>query len=554
MVRAPELTVVPLGGCGEIGRNMSVLSYDGESVAIDCGISFPEEEMLGVDLVLPDVSYITDGDRRLLGLLITHGHEDHVGAIPYLLPRLGNPPIYATRLTMGLIEVKLREHKLIDSARLHVVHPGDVVELGPFRAEFFRMSHSIPDAAAIAVRTPIGTVFHSGDYKFDHTPVGTYPTDFGRLAELGREGVLLFMGDSTRIESSGYTPSERVITATFDRVFADAPGRIIISTFASLISRIQQVLDTAKLWDRKVAFVGRSMVNNVTMSLDLGYLHAEPDLIITVDDLRKMPDEHVVVMTTGAQGEPTSGLTRMANGDHRQIAIKPGDTVVISASPIPGNATLIARTINNLFRLGANVLYHGIADVHVSGHAAQEEQKLLMRLLNPKFFMPIHGEYRHLALHKRLAEQMGIPPENVIVAEDGDIVVTDGETIKREGHTSAGYVFVDGLGVGDVGEVVLRDRRVLSQDGIAIVVVTVDKQTGRIIAGPDLISRGFVYVRESGDLIEDARQHVLSAMASGGGEMSEWNFVQTRLKEVLSRFLYDRTRRRPMILPVVMEV
>ncbi len=553
MAKTNALRVIPLGGYGEIGRNMTVFEYGDDLVVVDCGVSFPEEEMLGVDLVLPDITYLREHANRVKALLITHGHEDHVGAIPYLLPQI-DAPIYATRLTMGLLQVKLKEHRLLDHARLNVIQPGDSIDLGAFKAEFYRVSHSIPDAVGIALHTPVGTVIHSGDYKFDHTPVDNLPTDFARLASLGEHGVLLLLADSTRTETPGYTPSERVISATFDKIFAEAPGRIIVSTFASLISRVQQVIDAATLYGRKVTFVGRSMVNNVQISLELGYLTAAPGVLIKAEEIHSYRDDELTICTTGAQGEPTSGLTRMANNDHRQITIKKGDTIIVSASPIPGNEKLIGRTIDNLFRLGATVLYHGIADVHVSGHAAQEEQKLLIRLVKPKYFMPMHGEFRHLIHHANLAEHMGIPASNIMVVEDGQVVEVSRDDIRKAEKVSAGYIYVDGLGVGDVGEVVLRDRRLLSRDGVAIVVVTVDKQTGKIIAGPDIISRGFVYMRNSEELIESARQHVLHAMESGGAEMSEWTFVQTRLRDILSRYFYDQTRRRPMILPVVMEV
>ncbi len=553
MSKPNKLRIIPLGGCGEIGKNMTAIEFGDEVILIDCGVSFPEEEMLGVDLVIPDITYLTDHARTIRALLVTHGHEDHVGAIPYLLPKL-NAPIYATRLTMGLIEIKLKEHRILEGAHLNVIQPGDVVDLGPFTAEFFRVCHSIPDGVGIAIRTPLGTIVHSGDYKFDHTPIDGKTTDFARLALLGQQGVLLLLADSTRTETPGYTPSERVITETFDKVFAQAPGRIIVSTFASIISRIQQVLDIAALYERKVAFVGRSMVNNVNMALELGYLNAPPNVIVKPEELDKLRDDQVALMTTGAQGEPTSALARMANNDHRQITIKHGDTVIVSASPIPGNEKLIGRTIDNLYRLGATVLYHGIADVHVSGHAAQEEQKLLIRLLNPTFFLPIHGEYRHLVQHARLAEHMGIPASNVLIVEDGQIVELGHDFIRKNGTVPSGYVFVDGLGVGDVGEVVLRDRRVLSRDGVAIVVVTVDKQSGKIVAGPDIITRGFVYVRDSEELIDSARQHILEAMEAGGAEMSVVAFAQTKLHGILGRYFHEQTHRRPMILPVVTEV
>ncbi len=549
-----KIRLVPLGGLGEVGKNMMVVEYGNDIIIIDVGVMFPDDEMFGVDLVIPDTSYLADKKHRIRGILITHGHEDHVGGLPYILPMLDFPPIYATRLTHGLINVKLKEHRLLDKVSVNVIAPGDEVPLGSCSAEFFRVNHSIPDAVGIVLHTPIGIVVDTGDYKFDYTPVDGKPADFGTIARIGNEGVLVMMGDSTRVESPGYTPSERVINDSFDKIFANAPGRIMLATFASLISRVQQVVDTAARYERVVALVGRSMINNVQMALELGYLTIPKGMLIRVEDINKFHPDQVVIICTGSQGEPTSALTRIANKDHRQVRVERGDTIILSATPVPGNEKMVHRTINNLFRQGAEVFYQGISNVHVSGHAAQEELKLMLSLVRPKFFMPVHGEYRQLVLHAKLAYSLGIPEENIVVAEDGDIVELTADSIKMVEHTSSGNVFVDGLSVGDVGHIVLRDRKVLSQDGILMAVLTVDKETGQPIAGPDIVSRGFVYMRDADELLEEARIRVLESFAGLNGHASDWSFVKDKIKNTLSEFLYEKTHRRPMILPVVMEV
>jgi ribonuclease J len=549
-----KVRLIPLGGLGEVGKNMMVVEYGDDIIIIDSGVMFPDDEMFGVDLVIPDTSYLADKKDRIRGILITHGHEDHVGGLPYILPMLDFPPVYATRLTHGLISVKLKEHRLLDKAVINVVSPEDHVELGRCTAEFFRVNHSIPDAVGIVIRTPLGVVIHTGDYKFDYTPIDGKPADLGMLGRLGNEGVLVMMGDSTRVESPGYTPSERVINDSLDKIFANAPGRVIVATFASLISRVQQVIDTAVRYDRRVALVGRSMQNNVQMAIELGYLDVPPSTLIRPEDINKFDPEQIVVICTGSQGEPTSALTRIANKDHRLVRIQPGDTVILSATPVPGNEKMVHRTINNLFRLGAEVYYQGLSHVHVSGHGAQEELKLMLSLLRPRYFVPIHGEYRQLILHAKLAHSLGIPDDNIMVAEDGDIIEISSEGIKHTGHTATGNVYVDGLSVGDVGQIVLRDRKVLSQDGILMAVLTVDKETGQPIAGPDIVSRGFVYMRDAEELLESARERVLESFVDLNGHGSDWSFVKDKIKDTLSEFLYERTRRRPMILPVVMEV
>ena len=549
-----NVRLIPLGGLGEVGKNMMVVEYGNDIIIIDVGLMFPDDEMFGVDLVIPDTNYLNDKTDRIRGILITHGHEDHVGGLPYVLPMLDFPPVYATRLTQGLINVKLKEHRLLDKAVINVITPGDQLELGECLVEFFRVNHSIPDCVGIVIHTPIGTIVHTGDYKFDHTPIDGRPADFGTLARIGNEGVLVMMGDSTRVEVPGYTPSERIINDSLDKIFANAPGRILIATFASLISRVQQVVDTAVRYERKVALVGRSMINNVQMAIELGYLDIPKSVLIRAEDINKFQPEQIVIICTGSQGEPTSALTRIANQDHRQVRIQPNDTVILSATPVPGNEKMVNRTINNLFRQGAEVFYQAISNVHVSGHGAQEELKLMLGLLRPQFIMPVHGEYRQLFLHEKLACSLGIPKDHIVVVEDGDIVEVTPNSIKIASHVASGNVYVDGLGVGDVGQIVLRDRQVLAQDGILMAVLTVDKETGQPLAGPDIVSRGFVYMRDAEELLESARERVLESFIGLNGHASDWAFIKDKIKHTLSEFLYEKTHRRPMILPVVMEV
>ncbi|MBU0495397.1 MAG: ribonuclease J [Chloroflexi bacterium] len=549
----PVLRLIPLGGLGEIGRNMMVLEYGNDMIVIDCGLMFPENEMLGIDIVIPNMEYVLERQNKLRGVVITHGHEDHIGGLPYLLDQI-SAPVYATALTRGLIEVKLQEYHPHSKANLHTIEAGDSLRLGCFGLEFFHVCHSIPDGVGIAVDTPVGLVVHSGDFKFDHTPVDGRITDFAKLAELGQRGVHLLLSDSTNAESPGYTPSEMMVGRMFDRVFAEAPGRVLVATFASNISRIQQVIDTALSYDRKVGVVGRSMVNNVRMALELGYLDAPDDVLLPIERLRQLPEDQVAIVTTGSQGEPMSALTRMAAGEFRQLQIVPGDTVVISATPIPGNEESINNNINNLFRLGANVIYDQLMDVHVSGHGAQEEEKLMLNLVQPRHFVPIHGEYRHLALHAKLAEEVGVDLDNIFLMMSGDVLELTPEGGRVAGQVSAGYVFVDGLSVGNVGHVVLRDRKTLARDGFLIAVVGVDSQTGRVVSGPDIVSRGFVYMAESEDLIEEAKGAVVRALEETMGHRAEWSLLNAKVKETLSELLYNRTKRRPMILPVVMEV
>jgi ribonuclease J len=552
-----KLRVIPLGGLGEIGKNMMVVELGGDLIIVDAGLMFPEEEMLGVDLVIPDVSYVAKRINKLRGILITHGHEDHTGALPYVLPqlRLPNgklPPIYCSRLTHGLISVKLQEHKLLEEADLRMVEMGDNVRLGRLQAEFVRVTHSIPDSAGLAIRTPLGLIFHTGDFKLDHTPIMGEPTDLLRIAELGREGVLLLFSDSTYAETPGYTPSEYVVGDALDRIMAHAEGRVIIATFASLISRVQQIVDASTANGRRVFITGRSMLDNVKMAVKEKYLDAPKDILAPLEKMRGLRPEEVTIITTGAQGEPTSALVRMANRDHRHIEIEEGDTVVLSSSAIPGNELLINRTIDNLYRLGAHVLYSRIANVHVRGHAAQEELKLMLGLLQPSYFVPVHGEYRHLVMHAGIARSMGVAQENAFVLEDGDILEIDRRGARTAGRAPADYVYVDGLAVG-VDRVVLRDRQHLSTDGVIVAIVTIDKHTGKPIGRPDVVSRGFIEAEMSDGLMERAGEVILGALAGEEHVAGRGDF-NTRVHDSLSRFLYDETRSRPMVLPLCVEV
>jgi len=554
---AQKLRVIPFGGLGEIGKNMLALETNEDMIVIDSGLMFPTADMLGVDLVIPDVTYIKERLKKLRGILITHGHEDHVGALPYVLPALRAPngqlpTIYCPPLAHGLITVKLEEHKLLKKANLKMVEPGDTVKLGNMSAEWIHITHSIPDSTSIVVKTPLGTVFHTGDFKFDHTPVMGAPPDLMRIAQVGQEGVLLLLSDSTYADTEGYTPSERHISETLDRIMATADGRVIVATFASLISRVQQVIDAAENNGRRVFVTGRSMMNNVRMALDEDYISAADDPLQPLDRMRNLKPDKIVLLTTGAQGEPSSALVRMANRDHRYIDIVPGDTVVFSSSAIPGNEQLINRTINNLHRLGAHVLFSRIANVHVRGHAAQEELKLMMSLTQPKYFVPVHGEYRHLVMHSHLARSMGIPPENVFTMEDGDVLEIDRHRARVAEQIPADFVYVDGLAAG-VDNVVLRDRQLLSGDGVIIAIVSIDRHTGKPIGRPDVVSRGFIEADMSESLMDKARDVVEEALA-GQEHVADRADFNARVHDALSRFLYKQTRRRPMILPFSVEI
>jgi len=549
----PKLQIIPLGGMGEIGKNMTVIRYGDDIIVVDCGLMFPEDDMLGIDLVIPDISYLMDNKDIVRAIILTHGHEDHIGALPYVLKQL-NVPIYGTRLTLGILEGRLKENNVSANAK-YPVNAGDQVTIGPFQVGFIRVSHSIADSVALSIKTPIGTIVHTGDFKFDQTPVDGKVTDFHRFAELGDQGVLVLLADSTNAERPGYTPSERLVGVTFEEAYRNARERIIIATFSSNVHRIQQAIDTACKYDRKVAILGRSMVNVVNIALELGYLTVPEGVMIDIDEINKYPASRIVIMTTGSQGEPMSALTRMAMSDHRKVDIMPGDTIIISASPIPGNEKMVSRTIDFLLRQGAEVIYEAGTGIHVSGHPSQEELKLLQNLIRPKFFIPVHGEYRHLVKHAKLAQDMGMPRENIFVAENGQVLEFTADKGAIMSKVTAGNILVDGLGVGDVGNIVLRDRRQLSQDGILIVVITMDKQKGCVAAGPDIVSRGFVYVRESEKLMDDARDKVKQALEKcENGGITEWAAIKSNVRDTLGKYLYERTRRRPMILPIIMEV
>ena len=548
-----KLNIIPLGGLGEIGKNMTASRYGDDIILIDAGLMFPEDDMLGIDLVIPDITYLIENQDKLKGIFLTHGHEDHIGALPFILKQL-DVPVYGTALTLGILEGRLEEAG-VSTANLNVIKSGDRVRAGVFKLEFMRVNHSIPDAIGMAIHTPVGLIVHTGDFKIDQTPVDGQVMELNRFAEYGDRGVLLMMADSTNAERPGYTQSEKFVGETFDNEFRYAKNRIIVATFSSNVHRIQQICDTAARYGRKVAVMGRSMVNVVDISLKLDYLKVPEGLLIDIDDIRNYANDKVVVICTGSQGEPMSALTRMSMGENRKVQIVPGDTVIISAAPIPGNEKMVSNTINHLYKLGAEVVYEKANGVHVSGHASQEELKIMHNLIRPKFFMPVHGEYRHLMKHARLAESLGMDRKNIVIAENGSIVELTRDKICMNGKITAGNVLIDGLGVGDVGNIVLRDRRQLSQDGIMIVVVGVDGATNEIISGPDIVSRGFVYVREAEDLMGEARDKVQAALDKcEETNKTEWSTLKTAIRDSLGRFLFEKTRRRPMIIPIIMEV
>ncbi len=545
-----KIKVACLGGLQEIGKNITMFEYENEIVLIDCGIAFPQDNMLGIDLVTPDFSYLVKNQDKVKALFLTHGHEDHIGSIPYLLKNF-NVPIYGTKLTLGLVENKLKEHNIV--AEMNVVEAGDRVKKGAFEAEFINVNHSIVDACAICLRTPAGNILHSGDFKIDFTPIDGKIINLTRFAEIGREGVLLFLCESTNVESEGYTMSESVVGKLFSNIFENSEKqRIMVATFSSNIHRVQQIINYAVKHNRKVALMGRSMLNNIRTSKELGYLEIPDNVLIEINEMKKYEDDQLVIITTGSQGEPMAALSRMAASEHRQVEIKPSDKIIISATPIPGNEKTVSKVVNDLMKKGAEVIYEGKLDIHVSGHAKQEELKVLHSLVKPKYFMPVHGEYRHLKRHRDLAISLGMQKENIFVMNIGDVLEVESEKAKITGTVPSGQILIDGLGIGDVGNIVLRDRKHLSEDGLMVVVVGVQKNSGIFVSGPDIISRGFVYVRESEELLDECRQVVQDALDRCEGS-TDWSFIKSSIRDSLKDFLWQKTKRSPMILPVLME-
>ena len=549
-----KVKIIPLGGLNEIGKNMTAIEYKNDIVIIDCGLKFPDEDMFGIDVVIPDITYLLKHKDKVSGIFLTHGHEDHIGALPYVLKQL-NVPVYGTKLTLGIVQSKLKEHNLLSTTELITVKPRDVVRLNSVSIEFIKTNHSIADSVAIAIHTPLGAVLHTGDFKVDYTPIDGEPMDFARFAELGKKGVLLMMADSTNVERPGYTMSEKIVGESLCRIFGKSKGRIIVATFASNIHRIQQIIDAAAMYGRKVAVSGRSMENIVQVAIELGYIKIEKENLVSIDQINKYNNDEIVIITTGSQGEPMSALARMATSEHRKVNIVSGDTIIISATPIPGNEKLVSRVIDQLFKKGAEVVYGSSEAVHVSGHACQEELKLMQTLVRPKYFIPVHGEYRHLKQHGELANSIGVPKSNILIPEIGDVIEVTRNSIKKSGSVISGQIFVDGLGVGDVGNIVIRDRKHLSQDGILTVVVTLSKENKAIIAGPDIISRGFVYVRESEKLMDEARDIVRNVFAKCEEQkITDWSTLKSTVRDELRSFLYEKTKRKPMILPIIMEI
>ena len=550
-----RLKIIPLGGLHEVGKNITVFQYDNEMIVVDCGLSFPEDDMLGVDLVIPDITYIIKNQEKLKGMVITHGHEDHIGSVPYFLKQV-NTPIYGTKLTLGLIKNKLEEHRLVDSTKLNEVNPGETIKLGKhFKVEFIQSSHSIPDSVMLAIHTPVGTVLHTGDFKVDYTPMDGKIMDFGRLAELGNKGVLALMSDSTNAERKGFTMSESTVGEVFEKLFTNCTKRIVVATFASNVHRVQQIVNCAVKYGRKIAVCGRSMINMITTARELGYIECPDNLFIDIDMINNYTDDQLLIITTGSQGETMSALTRMASGTHRKVKITPNDLVIISANPIPGNEKNVSKVIDSLMQIGAEVVYSALEDVHVSGHACQEEQKLILALTKPKYFIPVHGEYRHLIAHSETAKLMGVPKENIFKLENGKILEMDKNSAEFTGMVQSGIILVDGLGIGDVGNVVLRDRQHLSQDGLIIVVLTMNGGSGEVIAGPDVISRGFVYVRESENVMDEIKavvRHEVHKCEEQG--IRDWATIKNSIRENLREYIFSKTKRNPMIIPIVMEI
>ncbi|NLL05574.1 MAG: ribonuclease J [Clostridiaceae bacterium] len=546
-----KLRIIPLGGLGEIGKNITVFEYGDDIFIVDCGTAFPDDEMLGIDLVLPDTTYLTKNRDRVRGIIITHGHEDHIGGLPYILKEI-NVPVFGSRLALGLLEYKLEEHGILSKCKLQTVKPGQTIELGVFKVEFIKTTHSIVDAMALAIYTPVGTIVHTSDFKVDYTPISGEPIDLPRFAEIGREGVLLLMCDSTNVERPGYTMSERTVGETFHDLFRNANSRILVATFASNVHRIQQIVDAAVKYDRKIALCGRSMVNVCNKARELGYLNIPEDTLVDIEYAKKYVGEKIVIISTGSQGEPMSALSRIAAGDHRQVEIVPGDMVIISATPIPGNEKSVSCVVNELFKKGAEVIYESLADVHVSGHACQEELKLIHRLVNPQYFMPVHGEYRHLKKHADLAHSLGMDEDRTLIMEIGQVLEIDNFGAQFNGRVTSGKVLVDGLGIGDVGKIVLRDRKLLAEDGMIIAVVTLQRETSTVINGPDILTRGFVYEKESEEFIDDVKQVCMAAIEKS----SNRNLAskKNKIKETIRDYVYQKTKRTPMIIPIIVEI
>ena len=552
--KKPNLKIIPLGGLDEIGKNITVFEYDDEIILVDCGLEFPEDNMLGVDLVIPDVTYLVKNQEKIKGLVITHGHEDHIGSIPYVLKQV-DMPIYATRLTVGLIQNKLEEHKLLRKTRLHTVEQGQTINFGKMQVEFIRSSHSIPDSVMLAIHTPVGTVMHTGDFKIDFTPIDDQLMDFGRIAEIGNQGVLALLSDSTNSERKGYTMSESSVGEVFDRLFMNCTKRIVVATFASNVHRVQQICNSAVKYKRKIAVCGRSMINMIEVARNLGYIQVPDNTFIDIDMIKNYTDDQLTILTTGSQGEAMSALTRMASGEHKKVVITPNDLIIISATAIPGNEKLVSKVIDDLMQIGAEVVYSALESVHVSGHACQEEQKLIMSLVRPKYFLPVHGEFRQLKAHAETAKKMGIPAENIFMLENGRVLELNENEAKITTAVPSGKILVDGLGVGDVGNIVLRDRQHLSQDGLIIIVMTMDSGSGEIVSGPDVISRGFVYVRESENLMDDVKKQIrLEVQRFEENGVTDWATIKSTLKDNLREYIFQKTKRNPMILPIIMEV
>ena len=552
--KRPKLRIIPLGGLHEIGKNITVFEYGDDMIAVDCGLSFPEDDMLGVDLVIPDITYILKNQEKFRGLVITHGHEDHIGSIPYFLKQL-NTPIYGTKLTLGLIKNKLEEHNLAKSAKLHEVRQGQSIKLGCFKIEFIRSSHSIPDSVMLAINTPVGTILHTGDFKIDFTPIDGKIMDLGRIAEIGNKGVLALMSDSTNSERKGYTMSESSVGEVFDKLFMHCTKRIVVATFASNVHRVQQIVNSAVKYGRKIAVCGRSMINMINTAKELGFIKCPDNLFIDIDMINNYTDNQLVIITTGSQGEAMSALTRMATGTHKKVKITQNDLVIISATPIPGNEKYVSKVIDDLMQIGAEVVYSALEDVHVSGHACQEEQKLILTLAKPKYFIPVHGDYRHLVAHSETAKSVGISRENIFMLHNGLVLEMNKESAEYADTVPSGRILVDGLGIGDVGNVVLRDRQHLSQDGLIVVVLTLDGASGEVVAGPDVITRGFIYVKDSENVMEDikneVRQEVRECEYRG---ITDWTTIKNIVRDNLKDYIFDKTKRNPMIIPIIMEI